>query len=186
MDELKRTDPEIFDLIKQEERYEIDSVRLIASENYVSKAVLEATGSILTNKYSEGYPDAAITRVSATSIRLKTLAVDRAKALFNVDHANVQPYSGSPANVAVYFALLKPGDTIMGLALPHGGHLTHGWPVSITGTFWRRPVCGGSRESRRRFRPGPRDGAKGAAENHRDRRHGVSAAVGLQEFQRDR
>ena len=136
MDELKRTDPEIFELIKQEERYEIDSVRLIPSENYVSKAVLEATGSILTNKYSEGYPGKRYYEGQRYIDQIETLAVERAKALFNVDHANVQPYSGSPANVAVYFALLKPGDTIMGLALPHGGHLTHGWDVSITGTFW--------------------------------------------------
>jgi glycine hydroxymethyltransferase len=137
VDELKRTDPEIFQIIKDEERYEIDSIRLIPSENYVSKAVLEATGSILTNKYSEGYPGRRYYEGQRNIDRIETLAVDRARALFKVDHANVQPYSGSPANLAVYFALLKPGDTIMGLSLPHGGHLTHGWPVSITGTFWR-------------------------------------------------
>ena len=147
MDELKRTDPEIFQLIKAEERYEIDSVRLIASENYVSKAVLEATGSILTNKYSEGYPGRRYYEGQRNIDQIEELAVNRAKALFNVEHANVQPYSGSPANVAVYFALLKPGDTIMGLALPHGGHLTHGWPVSITGTFWRSAQYEVDRES---------------------------------------
>ena len=147
MDELKRTDPEIFDLIKQEERYEVDSVRLIASENYVSKAVLEATGSILTNKYSEGYPGRRYYEGQRNVDQIETLAVNRAKALFKVEHANVQPYSGSPANVAIYFALLKPGDTIMGLALPHGGHLTHGWPVSITGTFWKSAQYVVDRES---------------------------------------
>ncbi|HYL58988.1 MAG TPA: serine hydroxymethyltransferase [Candidatus Acidoferrales bacterium] len=147
MDELKRTDPEIFQIIKDEERYEIDSIRLIPSENYVSKAVLEATGSILTNKYSEGYPGRRYYEGQRNIDRLETLAVDRAKALFKVDHANVQPYSGSPANLAVYFALLKPGDTIMGLSLPHGGHLTHGWPVSITGTFWRSAQYVVDRES---------------------------------------
>ncbi len=147
MDELKRTDPEIYDLIKQEERYEIDSVRLIPSENYVSKAVLEATGSILTNKYSEGYPGRRYYEGQRFVDEIETITINRAKALFKVDHANVQPYSGSPANVAVYFALLKPGDTIMGLSLPHGGHLTHGWPVSITGTFWRSAQYVVDRES---------------------------------------
>lgn len=147
MDELKRTDPEIYQLIKDEERYEIDSIRLIASENYVSKAVLEATGSILTNKYSEGYAGRRYYEGQRNIDRIETLAVDRAKALFKVEHANVQPYSGSPANLAVYFALLKPGDTIMGLSLPHGGHLTHGWPVSITGTFWRSAQYVVDRES---------------------------------------
>ena len=147
MDELKRTDPEIYDLIKREERYEIDSLRLIASENYVSKAVLEATGSILTNKYSEGYAGRRYYEGQRNIDGIETLAVERAKALFKVDHANVQPYSGSPANVAVYFALLKPGDTIMGLSLPHGGHLTHGWPVSITGRFWRSAQYVVDRES---------------------------------------
>jgi len=147
VDELKRTDPEIFDLIKQEERYEIDSVRMIPSENYVSKAVLEATGSVLTNKYSEGYPGRRYYEGQRYIDQIEELAVNRAKALFKVDHANVQPYSGSPANVAVYLALLKPGDTIMGLALPHGGHLTHGWPVSITGMFWKSAQYEVDRES---------------------------------------
>jgi glycine hydroxymethyltransferase len=137
VDELKRTDPEIFNLIKDEERYEIDSIRLIPSENYVSKAVLEATGSILTNKYSEGYPGRRFYEGQRYVDQIETLAINRARALFKVEHANVQPYSGSPANLAVYFGLLKPGDTIMGLSLPHGGHLTHGWNVSITGQFWR-------------------------------------------------
>ena len=135
--QLKQTDPEIYDLIKREERYEIDSVRLIPSENYVSKAVLEATGSILTNKYSEGYPGTRYYEGQRYIDQIETLVVERAKALFGAEHANVQPYSGSPANLAVYFALLKPGDTLMGLALPHGGHLTHGWDVSVTGIFWR-------------------------------------------------
>ena len=136
MDELKRTDPEIFDLIKQEERYEVDSVRLIASENYVSKAVLEATGSILTNKYSEGYPGRRYYEGQRYIDQIETLAVNRAKALFKVDHANVQPYSGSPANLAIYYALAKPGEKLMGLALPHGGHLSHGWGVTLSGTLW--------------------------------------------------
>jgi glycine hydroxymethyltransferase len=137
MDALRQTDPEIYELIRAEERYELESVRLIPSENYVSRAVLEATGSILTNKYSEGYPGKRYYEGQRYIDRIETIVAERARALFGAEHANVQPYSGSPANLAVYFALLKPGDTLMGLALPHGGHLTHGWNVSATGTFWR-------------------------------------------------
>ncbi len=137
MDQLERTDPEIFRLIKEEERYQAESIRLIPSENYVSAAVLQATGSILTNKYSEGYAGRRYYEGQRYVDQIERLAVERAQALFGAEHVNVQPYSGSPANLAVYFALLKPGDGLMGLALPHGGHLTHGWNVSITGTFWR-------------------------------------------------
>ena len=134
--ETERTDPEIFRLIKEEERYQVDSVRLIPSENYTSRAVMEATGSVLANKYSEGYPGKRYYEGQRVVDRIETLVQDRAKELFGVEHANVQPYSGSPANLAVYFALLNPGDKIMGLALPHGGHLTHGWPVSATGRYY--------------------------------------------------
>src|SRR5690242_21360268 len=130
-------DPEIAELITAEEKRQRDSIRLIASENYVSGAVLAATGSVLTNKYSEGYPGKRYYEGQKYIDQVEQLCIERAKALFGADHANVQPYSGSPANLAVYFALLKPGDTLMGLALPHGGHLTHGWNVSITGSFWR-------------------------------------------------
>jgi len=137
MQELERVDPEIYQLIKQEERYELDSIRLIPSENYVSKAVLEATGSVLTNKYSEGYPGRRYYEGQRYIDQIESIVIERAKALFGAQRVNVQPYSGSPANLAVYFGLLKPGDAIMGLALPHGGHLTHGWDVSITGSFWR-------------------------------------------------
>jgi glycine hydroxymethyltransferase len=136
VDELNRTDPEIFKLIKDEERYEIDSIRLIPSENYVSKAVLEATGSILTNKYSEGYSGKRYYEGQRHIDVLETLVVERAKALFKMPHANVQPYSGSPANLAIYYALAKPGEKLMGLALPHGGHLSHGWGVTLSGTLW--------------------------------------------------
>ena len=136
MDELKRTDPEIFKLIKDEEQYEIDSIRLIPSENYVSKAVLEATGSILTNKYSEGYSGRRYYEGQRYIDQLETITVNRAKALFKFDHANVQPYSGSPANLAIYYALAKPGEKLMGLALPHGGHLSHGWGVTLSGALW--------------------------------------------------
>jgi len=149
VDELKRTDPEIYQLIREEERYQLESVRLIPSENYVSKAVLEATGSILTNKYSEGYSGRRYYEGQRYIDRLESTVIERAKALFGAEHANVQPYSGSPANLAIYFALLKPGDGLMGLALPHGGHLTHGWNVSITGNFWRPIHYTVDRESQR-------------------------------------
>jgi glycine hydroxymethyltransferase len=149
VDALKQTDPEIFELIRKEERYEIDSVRLIPSENYVSSAVLEATGSILTNKYSEGYPGKRFYEGQRYIDQIESLVVERARELFKVEHVNVQPYSGSPANLAVYFGLLAPGDTIMGLALPMGGHLTHGWNVSITGTFWRASQYVVDRETQR-------------------------------------
>ena len=134
---LKQADPEVANLLAGEERREFEKIRLIPSENYVSRAVLEATGSVFTNKYSEGYAGKRYYEGQHLVDPLELLAIERAKQLFGADHANVQPYSGSPANLAVYFALLKPGDTVMGMALPHGGHLTHGWNVSITGSYFR-------------------------------------------------
>src|ERR1044071_2229174 len=134
---LSAVDPEVADLIAAEERRQRDKIRLIASENYVSGAVLAATGSVLTNKYSEGYAGKRYYEGQKFIDRVETLCADRAKGLFGVAHANVQPYSGSPANLAVYFAFCKPGDTIMGLGLPSGGHLTHGWNVSITGSYFK-------------------------------------------------
>jgi len=130
------TDPEIGELIEAEARRQFEKVRLIPSENYASVAVLEATGSILNNKYSEGYPGRRYYEGQQFIDQIETIAQERAKALFGVEHANVQPYSGSPANLAVYLAFLKPGDTMMGMALPMGGHLTHGWPVSATGKWF--------------------------------------------------
>jgi len=149
VDELERVDPEIYRLIKQEEAYQIESIRLIPSENYVSRAVREATGSVLANKYSEGYAGRRYYEGQRYIDQIETIVTDRAKSLFGAEHANVQPYSGSPANLAVYFALLKPGEGLMGLALPHGGHLTHGWTVSITGNFWRPIHYMVDRESQR-------------------------------------
>jgi glycine hydroxymethyltransferase len=134
---LVQVDPEVAALVAAEETREFEKIRLIPSENYVSRAVLEATGSVFTNKYSEGYAGKRYYEGQQCVDPLEQLAIGRAKALFGADHANVQPYSGSPANLAVYFALLKPGDTVMGMALPHGGHLTHGWNVSITGAYFR-------------------------------------------------
>jgi glycine hydroxymethyltransferase len=142
-------DPEIAELITAEEKRQRDSIRLIASENYVSGAVLAATGSVLTNKYSEGYPGKRYYEGQKYIDQVEQLCIDRAKALFGADHANVQPYSGSPANLAVYFAFVKPGDTVMGMALPAGGHLTHGWNVSITGSYFR-PVQYGVRKDTHR------------------------------------
>jgi glycine hydroxymethyltransferase len=146
---LKETDPEIYELIRQEERYELETVRLIPSENYVSQAVLEASGSVLTNKYSEGYPAKRYYEGQRYVDQLETMVIERAKKLFGAEHANVQPYSGSPANLAVYCALLKPGDKIMGMALPHGGHLSHGWNISFTGQFWKSVQYTVDRETRR-------------------------------------
>mgnify|MGYP001418265023 CR=1 FL=1 len=137
MSMLRNTDPDIYALIRQEERRQFDSIRLIPSENYTSHAVLEATGSTLTNKYSEGYAGKRYYEGQECIDQIESLAIERAKALFGADHVNVQPYSGSPANLAVYMAFLKPGDTVLGMSLPHGGHLTHGWKVSITGKFFR-------------------------------------------------
>ncbi len=131
-----QTDPEIASLIEQEARRQYEKIRLIPSENYVSVAVLEASGSVLTNKYSEGYPGRRYYEGQQFIDVIETMAVQRAQALFGVEHANVQPYSGSPANLAVYLAFAKPGDTIMGMSLPMGGHLTHGWPVSVTGKWF--------------------------------------------------
>ena len=133
---LEATDPEIAALIVEEAHRQRDKIRLIPSENYASSAVLEATGSVLTNKYSEGYAKKRYYEGQQFIDQIELLAIRRAKALFGSESANVQPYSGSPANLAVYYAFCRPGDKIMGLALDHGGHLTHGWGVSITGDFF--------------------------------------------------
>jgi len=133
---LATLDPEIHALIRAEEVRETDKIRLIASENYVSRAVLEATGSILTNKYSEGYAGKRYYEGQQIIDQVEQLAISRLKELFGAEHVNVQPYSGSPANLAVYLAFCQPGDPIMGLSLPAGGHLTHGWKVSITGKYF--------------------------------------------------
>jgi glycine hydroxymethyltransferase len=142
---LAEADPEIARLVDAEGRRQAEKIRLIPSENYVSRAVLEATGTVLTNKYSEGYPGRRYYEGQQVIDQVEQLAIERAKALFGVDHANVQPYSGSPANLALYLAFLQPGDTVMGMALPMGGHLTHGWNVSATGK-WFRPVQYGVRK----------------------------------------
>jgi glycine hydroxymethyltransferase len=144
---LGAADPEIAGLIAAEERRQADKIRLIPSENYVSRAVLEATGSVLTNKYSEGYPGRRYYEGQQNVDPIEELAVARATSLFGAEHANVQPYSGSPCNLAVYLAFLEPGDTVMGMALPAGGHLTHGWNVSITGRYFRSVQYGVRRDT---------------------------------------
>jgi glycine hydroxymethyltransferase len=136
---LTAADPTLADLVEREARRQHDVLRMIPSENYVSSAVLEATGSLLTNKYSEGYAGKRYYEGQQLIDPIEQLAVERAQALFGVDHANVQPYSGSPANLAIYLAYMTPGDTFLSLELAHGGHLTHGSPVSATGK-WFRPV----------------------------------------------
>lgn len=134
---LSVSDPKVYDLMRAEERRQAEKIRLIPSENYVSRAVLEASGSVFTNKYSEGYPQKRYYEGQQNVDPLEILTQERACSLFGADHANVQPYSGSPANLAVYLAFLKPGDKVMGMALPMGGHLTHGSGVSITGKFFQ-------------------------------------------------
>ncbi len=146
---LSTRDPEIARLIKEEEVRETVKLRLIPSENYVSRAVLEASGSVLTNKYSEGYAGKRYYEGQQIIDQVEELACSRVKALFGVDHVNVQPYSGSPANLAVYLAFCQPHDVVMGLALPAGGHLTHGWNVSITGKYFKSVAYGVSRQDHR-------------------------------------
>ncbi|PKN62820.1 MAG: serine hydroxymethyltransferase [Deltaproteobacteria bacterium HGW-Deltaproteobacteria-15] len=134
---LELYDPQVYELVRQEEVRQSGKIRLIPSENYVSKAVMMATGSCLTNKYSEGYPNRRYYEGQQVTDLIETLAIERAKGLFHADHANVQPYSGSVANLAAYTALVEPGSTIMGLKLTEGGHLTHGWNVSATSKFFK-------------------------------------------------
>ena len=127
---LAEFDPAIKESINNELQRQEEGLELIPSENFVSVAVMEALGSVLTNKYSEGYPTKRYYGGCENVDVVEQLAIDRAKKLFGAEHANVQPHSGAPANIAVYFALLKPGDTILGMDLSHGGHLTHGHPVT--------------------------------------------------------
>jgi len=133
---LKNSDSEIYEIIKEENKRQEDHIELIASENFVSRAVLEANGSILTNKYAEGYPAKRYYGGCEVVDKAENLARDRMKELFGGDHVNVQPHSGSQANMAVYFSVLKPGDTVLGMNLSHGGHLTHGSSVNFSGMLY--------------------------------------------------
>ena len=136
MTHLPQVDPEIAHAIQHELQRQQDGLELIASENFVSPAVLEAAGSVLTNKYAEGYPGRRYYGGCEFVDVAERLAIDRAKQLFGAEHANVQPHSGAQANMAVYLAVLKPGDTILGMNLAHGGHLTHGHPLNFSGKYF--------------------------------------------------
>lgn len=136
LDQIKSIDGEVLEAIEKELERQRDGLELIASENFVSEAVMEAMGTVLTNKYAEGYPDKRYYGGCKFVDVVENLAIERLKKLFNAEHANVQPHSGANANLGVYFAILKPGDTVMGMNLSHGGHLTHGSPVNISGTYY--------------------------------------------------
>src|SRR5690625_1578226 len=136
MDHLKEFDRELFDAMEDEKKRQQDNIELIASENFVSEAVMEAMGSVLTNKYAEGYPGKRYYGGCTYVDVAEDLARDRVKQLFGADHANVQPHSGAQANMAVYSAILQPGDTVLGMNLNHGGHLTHGSPVNFSGKLY--------------------------------------------------
>jgi len=142
-------DMEVSRIIEQEAKHQKQTINLIAAENYASKAVLQAQGSVLTNKYAEGYPGRRYYAGCPNIDAVETLAIERAKKLFKAEHANVQPHSGSQANMAVYFALLEPGDKVMGMTLSHGGHLTHGAPANFSGKWYRFVSYGVDRETER-------------------------------------
>jgi glycine hydroxymethyltransferase len=142
MSHLERSDPEIYAAIENERRRQVEKIELIASENYTSAAVMEATGSVLTNKYAEGYPGRRYYGGCEWVDVAESLAIERAKALFGAAHANVQPHAGAQANMAAYAAVLKPGDTVLGLALDQGGHLTHGSPVNFSGKLYHFAAYG--------------------------------------------
>jgi glycine hydroxymethyltransferase len=146
---LKKSDPEVFTAIQNEIHRQNSKLELIASENFVSLAVLEALGSVLTNKYAEGYPGKRYYGGCEFVDMAENLARDRVKKLFGAEYANVQPHSGSQANMAVYFSFLKPGDTVLGMNLSHGGHLTHGSPVNFSGQLYRFAAYGVSKDTGR-------------------------------------
>lgn len=162
---LRETDPEIARAIEDETRRQGEGLELIASENFVSPAVMEAMGSPLTNKYAEGYPGKRYYGGCEFVDVAEQLAIDRAKQLFGAEHANVQPHSGAQANMAVYFAFVKPGDTVLGMNLSHGGHLTHGSPVNFSGILYK-PVAYGVREDTGRI---DMDEVRSLAREHRPR-----------------
>ncbi|MBI3581292.1 MAG: serine hydroxymethyltransferase [Nitrospinae bacterium] len=149
MKRLSNTDPEIFEAIRNETRRQSSTLEMIASENFVSEAVLEAQGSVMTNKYAEGYPGKRYYGGCEFVDVAESLAIARAKTLFGVDHANVQPHSGTQANTAVFIAALKPGDTILGMNLSHGGHLSHGHPLNISGRLYKVAAYGVNRDTER-------------------------------------
>ena len=163
LEHLSAVDPEIADAIRHEVERQDEGLELIASENFVSMAILEAAGSVLTNKYAEGYPGKRYYGGCEFVDVAESLAIERAKELFGAEHANVQPHSGAQANMAVYVAVLKPGDTILGMNLAHGGHLTHGHPLNFSGKYFNIVPYGvreGRRTPRLRRAGPPREGAQ--------------------------
>jgi len=144
---LQETDPEIAEVLREEGRRQGTGLELIPSENFVSEAILEAMGSVLTNKYAEGYPGRRYYGGCEFVDRAEQLAIDRSKALFGAEHANVQAHSGTQANVSVYMAALQPGDTVLGMNLAHGGHLTHGHPLNFSGKMYKFVPYGVSKET---------------------------------------
>jgi glycine hydroxymethyltransferase len=179
---LKKADPEIYQAILGEKKREQEQIILIASENYASRAVLEAQGSLLTNKYAEGLPGKRYYGGCEFVDVAESLAIARAKELFGVDHANVQPHSGTQANMAVYLAMLKPGDVILSMSLAHGGHLSHGHPINFSGSIYR-PVFYGVRRDTGRI---DYDEVARLAETHRPRLivTGASAYPRIFDFKR--
>ncbi len=149
MQAIQGYDPQVYAAVKAEEQRQSEGMELIPSENYVSLPVLEAMGSVMTNKYSEGYVGKRYYGGQENVDTIETLAIDRAKNLFKAEHVNVQPYSGSPANTAVYFALLNYGDTVLGMKLDHGGHITHGLPISFSGKYYNYVGYGVEKETGR-------------------------------------
>jgi glycine hydroxymethyltransferase len=147
LENLKLTDLEVFEAIQKEVERERENIVLIASENYVSPSILEVQGSVFTNKYAEGYPGKRYYGGCEYADIVENLAIERAKELFNAEHVNVQPHSGTQANMAVYFSMLKPGDTILAMSLSHGGHLSHGASVNFSGTFYRIATYGVNRDT---------------------------------------
>ena len=147
--EIRKTDPDIANFIEKEVDRQRNKIQLIASENFVSRAVMEAAGTPLTNKYAEGYPGKRYYGGCEYVDEIENLAIQRAKEIFGAEHANVQPHSGAQANMAVYFAVLNPGDTILGMNLAHGGHLTHGSPVNMSGKYYNIVPYGVSKEDYR-------------------------------------
>lgn len=147
LEKLKITDPEVFEALQKEIEREKNNIVLIASENYASPAVLEVQGSVFTNKYAEGYPGRRYYGGCEYADIVENLAIERAKQLFGAEHVNVQPHSGSQANMAVFFSVLKPGDTILSMSLSHGGHLSHGASVNFSGIFYRTFFYGVDRET---------------------------------------
>jgi glycine hydroxymethyltransferase len=149
MENLARVDPEVADAVRSETRRQGAQLELIASENFVSEAVLEALGTVFTNKYAEGYPGKRYYGGCEFADVVETLAIERAKRIFGCDHVNVQPHSGTQANTAVYMSVLKPGDTILGMNLSHGGHLSHGHPLNFSGRFYNVVAYGVRKEDER-------------------------------------